>query len=153
MRRINPDSRRSGIGTRRGALKHLAAGNQPRAAGPLVDYRDANGTAKVVLAGSPAGIDRRTHRCGPQRISLVNTAEKSLLVLIWVSEKFVMVDLYDERDLRGPPAGDDPRHPQCGSHRIAVALDGQVDDVLRVKVIGIRRERGLARVFHALVER
>ena len=53
------------------------------------------------------------------------------------------------RSLRGHGA----EHAEGGGHRVAAALDGELDDVFRIEVIRVGRERGAGGVLDALVHR
>ena len=48
---------------------------------------------------------------------------------------------------------DGAEHAERRGHRVAAALDRQLDDVLRVEVLRVRRERRGRRVLDALVDR
>ena len=64
-----------------------------------------------------------------------------------------MIEFHQKRNLVGVFARDRAERAERGGHRIAAALDGEPDDVFRVKVFGIRRKTGPGRVFDALVHR
>ena len=65
-----------------------------------------------------------------------------------------MVDLHDERDLvRVLARAPTPSTPKRRGDGVAAALDRELDDVLGVEVVGVRRERRAGRVLDALVDR
>ena len=64
-----------------------------------------------------------------------------------------MVDLDDERNLVGVLPAHEAEYPVRRRHGVAATLDGEFDDVLRVEVRRIRRERRCSGVLDALIDR
>src|SRR5467141_2465133 len=75
-----------------------------------------------------------------------------MIGLVRERQQLIVIDLYDERDLVGVLARDGAEHTEGGSHRAAAAVDGQLDDVPAIKVIGILGETRAAGVLDALVD-
>jgi len=104
----------------------------------------------VALLG--AKVDRGADSCGAHVVSLPDGAEENLVELVGEGEQFVVIDLYDEGNPVRVLAGHRAEDPERGGNRIATALDGQLDDVFSVEVIGILGEASAAGVFDALVD-
>ena len=64
-----------------------------------------------------------------------------------------MVQFNQKRNFVRVLARDGAEHAERGGHRVAPTLDGELDDVLRIEVFGIRREAGAGGMFDSLVHR
>src|SRR5688572_1354017 len=100
-----------------------------------------------------AEIDRRSDAERAHVERLLHAGEADLVVRIGVRDELVVVDLEDERN----PVGVTPRHrtehAQRRRHGVAAAFDPELDDVFRIEVRGIWRERSAGRMFDALIDR
>ena len=86
------------------------------------------------------------------RASLI-VAEHDLVELVRVGQELVVVDLDDERNVVRVLARHRAEHAEGRRDGVAAALDGELDDVLRVEVGRVRRERRAGGVLDALVDR
>ncbi len=98
-------------------------------------------------------VDRGAHRYSPHLEGLVHAGKQHLVVLARVGEQLIVVDLDDKGDPVGPLAGYRAQNAEGGGYGVAAALHGQLHDVLRIEVQGIRRERGTRRMFDTLIHR
>ena len=98
-------------------------------------------------------VDRCPHRNRPQLPRLLHAREHDLVVAVGVGQQLVVVQLDQKRDPVRVPARHRPQHAQRGRDRVATALQRQLDDVARIEVHRIRRERGPRRVLDPLVDR
>ena len=64
-----------------------------------------------------------------------------------------MVDLQYKGDLVRILAGHRGQYPQGRGYGVAAALDGQLDDVFRIEIYGVRRKRRRRCMFDSLVHR
>ncbi len=64
-----------------------------------------------------------------------------------------MIDLHDERDLVRIAACHGRQHAERRCDAVAAAFDGELDDVLRIEIHRVGRERCAAGMFHALIHR
>ena len=118
--------------------------------------RPGEGLAHLLdLAGGLVGpeVDGGADPGRPHVVRLVDGAEHDLVELVGVGQQLVVVELDDEGDAVGVAPRHRAQHPEGGRHRVAPALDGQLDDVLRVEVARVRREGRRGGVLDALVDR
>ena len=80
-------------------------------------------------------------------------AEQSLIIAIGQAEEFVVVELYDKGDAVGVFAAHDAQHTKGGGDGVTAGFDGQLYNILRVKIHGVCGKRGTAAMFDALVHR
>ena len=137
-------------------LEGRVAGVAPEDGGQAQLVRGVEGLAD--LDDLPRGLGRAevdggAHRHRAHVGRLLDGAEHDLVELVRVGEELVVVHLHDERDLVGVLARHRAQHAEGGGDGVAAALDGQLDDVLRIEVVGVGRERGAGRVLDALVDR
>src|SRR5690606_16562037 len=97
-------------------------------------------------------VDRRADGHAPHLERLLDAGEHHLVVLVGVGEELVVVDLEDERDLVGVLPRHGPEHAVRRGDGVAPALDGELDDLRRVEVVGVLGERGAGGVLDALVD-
>ena len=64
-----------------------------------------------------------------------------------------MVELHQERDLVRVFSGDRSEHPERGGDGVAAAFDGQLDDVFRIEIHRVGRERRSRRMLDPLIDR
>ncbi len=103
------------------------------------------------VLGAP--VDRRAHRGSAHVERLLHIREAHLLVAVRIREQLVVVELDDERDLVGVLPGHGAQNAERRGHGVAAALDGQLDDVLRVEVDRVRREGSGPGMLDSLVHR
>src|SRR5713226_9401980 len=99
-----------------------------------------------------AEIDGGADGGSAEVVSLLHRSEKNLIGFVWVSEQLVVIHLHDEGDFVGVLARDGTQHAEGGGHGVAAALDGELNDVAAVEIIGILGEAGAAGVLDALVD-
>src|SRR5262249_60588675 len=80
-------------------------------------------------------------------------SKQHLIEPIWQSHQFVMVNLYDERNLVRVLSGDAAQHPECRRDAVTAAFNGQLHNILRIEVLRVRGERSASRMLNALVNR
>src|SRR5258708_5147505 len=85
-------------------------------------------------------------------VGLLQGAEENLIGLVRVGQQLIVIHLYDKGDSVSVLARDGAEHAEGGSDGVAAALDGQLDDVPAVEVVGILGEACAAGVFDALVD-
>ena len=100
-----------------------------------------------------AKIYRSTDRDRTHISCLLDRAKHHLIELIRIRQKLVMIDLYDERNLMRVFTRDHSEHAIGRGNSVTTALDGELDDVLRIEIHGVRRERCSGRVLDALIDR
>ena len=67
-------------------------------------------------------------------------------MLVRVGEQLVVVDLNEKRNLVRILARHGAKDTKCGCHGIATSFDGELDDILRIKIgriLGEARSRGM----------
>src|ERR1700694_5622969 len=85
-------------------------------------------------------------------VGLLHGAKENLIGLVRVGQQLIVIYLYDEGDFVSVFARDGAEHTEGRSDGVAAALDGQLDDVSAIKIIGIFGEAGATGVFDALVD-
>jgi hypothetical protein len=85
-------------------------------------------------------------------VGLLHGAEENLIGFVWESEQLIVIHFDDEGDFVGVLACDGAEDAEGGGYGVAAALDGQLDDVTAVEVVGIFREAGAPGVLDALVD-
>ena len=96
-------------------------------------------------------IDRGPDGRGAHVPRIAHRAEQDLVVGVGIGKQLVVVELDDERYPVRIFPGHGPEHAEGRSHGIAAALEGQLHDVLRIEIGGIRGERGPRGVLDALI--
>src|SRR5690242_17448538 len=82
-----------------------------------------------------------------------NRTKHCLIVLIWIAQKFIVVDLYNERDFVSVFPAQNSQHAKGRSNAIATAFDGQFYNIFRIKINWIGSKRSACTVFNSLVNR
>src|ERR1700737_2997315 len=100
-----------------------------------------------------AKINRRTYGCGTHVVGFLHGAKENLIGFIWISQQLVMVHLYDEGNFVRILARHSAEHAERGGYSVAFAFHGQLDDILRVEIVGVFREAGPGGMFDTLVDR
>ncbi len=100
-----------------------------------------------------AEIDRRSHGHRPHIERLLNAGVEGLVVFGGVAQRFVMVELHQERDAMRVAARHRGQHAVGRRHAVTAGFDRQLDDIFRIKVQRVGGEGGARRVLHALVNR
>ncbi len=98
-------------------------------------------------------IDRRADRDRAHIAGLLDRAEHHLIKLVRVCKKFIVVDLYDERDLVRVLSRNRTEHAEGRRDAVASAFDRELDDVLRIEILRVRRKARPRRVLDALIDR
>ena len=98
-----------------------------------------------------AEINGRADRRGAHVIRLLHRAKKNLVEAVGERHKFVVIDFHNERNLVGVFARDRAEHAEGRGHRVTAAFDGQLDDILSIKIIRVLRKAGTAGMLDALV--
>src|SRR5207237_10166717 len=83
---------------------------------------------------------------------LLDAAEFDLIVAVRVRNALGVIQLHDEGNPVRIAPRDRPEHAERRGHRIAATLDGELDDVFRIEVRGVRRERRATGMLDALVD-
>ncbi len=84
--------------------------------------------------------------------ALLDGAEGDLVEGVGVGHEFVVVELDEVGDLVGVLACGRAEHAEGRGDGVAAALDGELDDVLGVEVVGVGREGGAGGVLDALID-
>ena len=100
-----------------------------------------------------AEINRRADCRRAHIVRFLDRAKQDLLEAIWISQQFIMIDLYDERNFMRVLARHNAQHTKRGCDCIASAFDGELDNVFGIEVIGVFREACAARMLDALIHR
>jgi hypothetical protein len=100
-----------------------------------------------------AVVHGRPHRRSAHVEGLIHRAEQPLIVGVRIAQQLVVVDFDDERNLVRVLPRDRAQHAQRRGYGVAVALDGQLHDVLGIEVDRVRGERGSRRVLDPLIDR
>src|SRR5205823_1091077 len=79
--------------------------------------------------------------------------EHDLVKFIWVAQEFVVIELHEKRNLVSIFSRARAQHTERRSDGVASAIDRQLDDVFRVEVRRIGRERRAGRVLDTLIDR
>ena len=98
-------------------------------------------------------VNRRTDRRGTELPRFVDRTKHDLTEVIREREKFVVVQLHNERNPVSVLAADASQHAERGRHRVTSALDGEFDDLLAVEVDRVLREARPGGVFDPLIDR
>ncbi len=125
-------------------------GDQAQLMGPLKGRRDLFYLTTRLFR---AEIDRRAHGHRPHIERLLNAGVEGLVVLGGVAQRFVMVELHQERNTMRVTARHRGQHAVGRRHAVTAGFDRQLDDILRIKVQRVGGEGGPRRVLHALVDR
>src|SRR4030095_6983788 len=90
-------------------------------------------------------VDRCPHGHSSKVISLPHRTKQNLIEFIWQREKFVVVDLYDERNPVSIFSRHSSQHTESGCNGVAASFECQFDDICWVEVlrIGCERSTGL----------
>src|SRR5690242_2906615 len=112
----------------------------------LADFDDL---ARALIG---AEIDRGADSGRAHVPGFLDGPKENLIKAVRVGEQLVVVHLDDERNLVGIFARDGAKNAKGGSHGVAAALDGELDDIRGVKIIGILREAGAGGMLDALVD-
>ncbi len=97
-------------------------------------------------------VDRRAHGSTSHIKRLLNACKQDLVVGVGIGQKLVVVELHDEGDAVSVLARHRAEHTIGRSNSVAAAFDGKPDDVLRVEVHRVLRERSACRVLDALID-
>ncbi len=97
-------------------------------------------------------INGSPHGGGPHIPRFLDSPEKDLVVGIGIRQQFVVIDFHYERDLVGIFPGHGSQYPESGRHCIAVGFEGQLHNILGIKVKGIGGKRGARCMFYSLVD-
>jgi len=68
-------------------------------------------------------------------------------------QQFVVIEFHDEGNFWRIFARNGAENAKGGSHRVAAALNGKLDDIFAVEIVGIFREARAAGVLDALIDR
>ena len=88
----------------------------------------------LAIALIAAEIDGGTDGGAAHIPSHFDVAEKNFVELVGISEKFVVIELYDEGDFVGVFAGDRAQDPEGGGDGVTLAFDGKFDDIFAVEI-------------------
>ena len=91
-----------------------------------------------------AEIDGRADRRRAHIVRFLDRPKQNLLETVGIGQQFVVIDLHDERNLMRVLARHHPQRAKRGGDRVAPALDGQLDNVFGIEVIGVFGETGAA---------
>src|ERR1044071_836344 len=100
-----------------------------------------------------AKIDGGTNGSRSHVCCLLHRTEHNLIKFIWVSEQFIVIEFYQERDFVSVLSRDCAEDAEGRGDGIATAFDGQAHDVLRIKIIRIFREARSCGMFDSLIDR
>ena len=98
-------------------------------------------------------IDRRPDRHGAHIECLLNAGVQRLIVFGRVAQRLVMVQFDQEGDAVRIAARHRGQHAIGGGHAVTTGLNGQFDDIFRIKVQRVGGKRGASRMLYALVDR
>src|SRR5260370_24929484 len=93
----------------------------------------------------------------PTAAAPISQASRTVPKKIWsnllgkVSSSLWLI-FHDEGNFVRVLAADRPQHAERGSDGVTAALDGQLDDILTVEIVGIFRKAGASRVLDTLVD-
>jgi len=99
-----------------------------------------------------AEVDGSSDGCCTHFVSFFDGSEHDLIVTVGVGHQLIVVDLYNEGDLVSVFASYRAENSIGGGHSVTATLDGELYDVLGVKVHGVGSKRGARGVLDALVD-
>ncbi len=98
-------------------------------------------------------IDSRPHGHRAEVEGLLNAGIQRLIESIWVAQRFVVVELHEERNAVRVATRNRRQHAVGGGHAVTARFNSQFDDVFRVKIERVGGKRGPGRVLNALIDR
>ncbi|MNQ97621.1 hypothetical protein D3C85_1132770 [compost metagenome] len=97
-------------------------------------------------------IDGRTYGHRSKIPGFLYRAKHNLVILIGIAEQFIMIQFYNERDFMSIFSRHHTEASNCACYCITAPLNGQVNNVTRIKIHRVCTKRGTGTVFNTLVD-